>query len=157
MREQVNFNKLVGRRGDEYYFCDYIFNQGSFKGATATVLRPIPKDEYDERTDRSNLIDYLEEPWKEAVAAGQTTEGLGEWAEYAIDVDGVEHCAGFDPSGEELYPQLRAIGLTEEEYPAIECTGGGRSFSHDQQFDEVFDAELLEKIRRVETPGAVVL
>lgn len=153
MKEQTNYNKLVARKDDLYYFCDYIFSDGAtFRGATATVLRPIPNDEYKERTDRDSLIDSLEEAWKDAVQSGCTTWGLEAWADEAINIDGEEHCAGMDPSGEHLYPQMRALGLSEEDYPAIECMGGGRSFSHDDEFDEIYDPELWAKIQEVERP-----
>lgn len=47
--------------------------------------------------------DYL---WKEAVAAGSTTDGLGEWAEDVLNMDGWEHViGGYD--GEERIAQLK--------------------------------------------------
>ena len=54
-REQTNYNKLVGRIGNEYYFCDYIFRHSpDFKGATASILCPVSRGEYDERMDPIN-------------------------------------------------------------------------------------------------------
>lgn len=125
------------------------WTKGGFKGATATVLRPVSKDEYDERTSPDGLMDYLGDHWKEAVAADATTMGQTEWVQYVFDTDGDDSL--FDQSGSNLWGQLRAIGLDEELYPLFECTGGGRSFSRDQEFDEVYDAELLVKIRAIES------
>lgn len=53
--------KLVGRVGEldgnaKFYFCDSLFEYiDNFKGATGSVLRPVSKDEYDERTDPDNI------------------------------------------------------------------------------------------------------
>lgn len=153
MRNQVNYNKLVARRGDEFVFCDYTFEDGNFKGATGSVLRPVSQDEYDERTSESGLIDYLGELWPDAVSSGNTEMGKAEWCQYVYDADGDDTL--WDMSYSNFWDQLRAIGFPEDEYPVIECTGGGRCFSHDEEFDEVYDADLLAKIRAIETPKAV--
>jgi len=150
MRTETKYNKLVGRIGNSYYFCDDIFKYNdNFQGATATVLEPVSREEYDERTSEDGLIDYLGECWKDAVANDSTTMGEAEWCQYAYDVDGDEIL--FDFSGSNLWNQLRDLGMSEEDYPVFACTGGGRSFSHDQEFDEVYDADLLAKIKAVET------
>lgn len=150
MRQQTDYNKLVGRKGDEYYFCDYIFDHGdNFKGATGTVLVPISKDEYEERTSEDGLLDYLGEHWQGAVSSGETEMSKSEWVQWVYDVDGDD--ALFDFSGSNLWDQLREIGITEEEFPVIQCQGGGRCFGRFEDFDEIYDQELWEKIQAIES------
>lgn len=157
MREQTTYNKLVGRKGDHYYFCDAIFSYGnSFKGATGTILVPISKDEYDERMSDSNIESYLEDDWYNAVAAKQTTLGLEDWIEFVRDSDGDENIVFPEIIDDSRSEVLRELGLTEEDFPVIECSGGGRCFHADDEFDEVYDAELLQKIREAEKSDATV-
>lgn len=150
MKQQTNYNKLVGRTGDEYYFCDYIFTHADdFKGATGSVLRPVSKAEYEERTSQEELEDRFSDVWREAVASGSTTDSLSVWVEQAFDIDGDEMV--FDLSYSRYWDQLRELGFNDEEYPLFECTGGGRCFSKDIKFDEVYDQGLLNKIIAIES------
>lgn len=153
MRTQTTYNKLVARRDGEYLFCDYIFEDGDFKGATGTCLRPVSREEYDERTSEDGLVDYLGDLWQDAVASGNTDKGKAEWCQYVYDCDGDE--ALYDFSGGNLWDQLRAIGLGEDEFPVIECVGGGRCFGVNDNYDEIYNAALLAQIRAIETPSAV--
>mgnify|MGYP001617477109 CR=1 FL=1 len=156
MRHETKYNKLVGRIGDAYYFCDGIFKyDDSFQGATATVLEPVSLDEYEERTSPSGLLDYLGDHWKDAVADDATTLGQSEWCEWTYNVDGDEML--WNHSGYDLWDQLRDLGLSEEEYPLFTCSGGGRSFSPDMQFDEIYDPALWSKIQAVETKESVAV
>lgn len=146
--------KLVGRIDCYYYFCDYLFNhKDGFKGATATVLRPVSREDYEQRTDPydSDTLEYFEECWKGAVQAGTTTEGLETWVKEVLAVDGDE--AVFDFSGYDYWDDLRDAvpELTEEDYPVFECVGGGRSFRPDMQWDEIYNEELWERIKAIET------
>ena len=83
-----------------------------------------------------------------SVNDGKTEQSLDEWISDVLMYDGDE--AIFDFSGYNLWEQLRELGLTEEEYPVFECSGGGRCFSSDIEFDEVYDEELLKKIKEIE-------
>ncbi|MCJ7482639.1 MAG: hypothetical protein MUO31_06710 [Thermodesulfovibrionales bacterium] len=48
-KKQIDKKQLVGRIGDSYYVCDYLFTYGKdFKGATATVLEPVSRASYEE-------------------------------------------------------------------------------------------------------------
>lgn len=149
-REQNNHHKLVGRIGNDYYFLDYTFADGDFKGATGTVLTPISKSEYEDRTDPESETcqDWFREIWKMAVEDDKTEEGLTEWVENVINIDGDE--AVFDFSGYNLWDQLREIGLSEDDYPVFECIGCGRCFDVDMEFDEIYDKELWEEIKQYE-------
>jgi len=152
MRKQTNYNQLVGRIGNEYYFCDYIFEQDTdFKGATATVLSPVPKETYDDIMDPESdaAKDRFEELWVESVKSGTTELGLLDYiAELNYTAD---DC--FDPSGYDLWDSLREAvpSLTEDDFPVFECIGGGRSFRPDMEWDEIYNPELWAKIKAVET------
>lgn len=154
MRQQTNYNQLVGRKNDSYCFCDYIFKDEDFQGATATILRPVSKAEYEQRMDPDNVQDNFEELWRESVQSGRTQDGLVEFVEEILAVDGDE--AVFDFSGCNLWDKLREAvpELTEEDYPVLEYIGGDRSFSSDMEWDEIYNQELWEKIKVVETPCA---
>ena len=152
-RKQTIYNKLVGRIGNEYYFCDYIFRHDrDFKGATATILRPVLEDEYNERMDPINkdTQDYFGELWRDAVANERTELSLEEWAEWVLNTDGPD--AVFDLDDECLWDALREAvpEFTEEDYPVFECISGGRCFSPDMEWDEIYDNKLWQKIKKVE-------
>lgn len=149
MKKQENIKKLVGRIGEAYYFCDYIFEDGkNFKGATGSILRPINLEEYEGRTSIENKRDYAKEAWQQAVAEHQTEDSLDDWMEYN-DYPDEEFI--FDLSYPEYAEELRRIfEYSDEDYPVIECTGGGRCFDKNQKFDEVYDQKLLDRILEVE-------
>lgn len=153
MKDEKRIGKLVGRIGEYYYICDTIFNHNDgLKGATATILRAVPQAEYGCRIDpeNSDTLDRFEDYWIEQVKAGQTKDSLKDWVEFVLSTDGDE--AVFDMSGYEYWDMLRegGLGLTEEDYPVFECVGGGRAFSKNMEFDEVFDKTVLAEIREIE-------
>lgn len=153
-RYEKKYGKLIGKKGDKYIFLDYVFKDGTFQGATGTVMRPITKDEYDERTDPGNIQDNYENIWRETVHAGRTTEGLEDWIDTCIRIDGVDDVA-FDTSywRGPMWDQLRELGYTEEEYPVFECTGGGRCFTSTIEWDEIYDHKLWKLIQKYESPN----
>ena len=149
-RDQVNYNLLVAEKDGEFYFCDYIFKHtDGFKGATGSILRPISKGEYEERTTLEYLLDSYEDIWRESVSDGSTTQGLEDWCQHVSDIDGDE--AFFDLSYPELWEQLRDLGYSEKEYPVFECTGGGRCFGNNDKYDKIYNQELLDKITEIES------
>jgi len=150
---QTQVKKLVGRIDNAYYLCDYLFKHSDgFKGATATVLCPVARETYENRTDSGhpNTIERFEDCWQQAVQAGSTTDSLEGWVEMVLDTDGDE--AVFDMSGYDYWDDLRAAipELTEEDYPVFECVGGGRSFSPDMKWDEIYDEKLWQQIKEIE-------
>lgn len=150
---QTQIKKLVGRIGNEYYFCDTLFEHtDDFKGATATVLQPVSRDIYEERTNPDNFDtqEYFEDCWRQAVQAGMTTDSLESYVKMILDIDGDE--AVFDMSGYDYWDDLRKTipTLTEENYPIFECVGGGRSFSPDMKWDEIYDKKLWQQIKEIE-------
>lgn len=66
-RSQVNYRKLVGRVGNEYYFLDYTFENGDHKGAVGSIMVLVTKDDPTTCFDRSYpeyegaLMDFLKE------------------------------------------------------------------------------------------------
>ena len=150
MREEKKINKLVGRIGDEYYFCDYIFSHDDFHGAKGTILRPVNKDEYEGAMDIKNAKDRFYDLWAEAVEDRRTEESLEDYCQNIIDCDNEE--AFWDFSGSNYWDDLREAipELTKEEYPVFECVGGGRSFSLNMEWDEIYDRDLWELIKQAE-------
>ena len=151
---ETRIKKLVGRIDNTYYFCDTLFEHGDdFRGATATVLCPVPRDVYEERIDAGNpdTLEYFEDCWRQAVQAGSTTDSLQSYVEAILDINGDE--AAFDMSGYDYWDDLRAAvpELTEEDYPVFECIGGGRSFRPDMKWDELYNENLWRQIKEIET------
>lgn len=151
-RKETKIEKLVGRIGNDYYFCDDLFEYtDSFKGATGSVMTPVSKEDYDERTSDESLRDSYKYIWVETVKAGNTEESFTDWLEDVKDNDGDE--AFFDLGEYQYAEALRKLipELTEEDYPVIENTGAGRIFDTDLKFDEIYDQELLTKILEQES------
>jgi len=151
---KTKIGKLVGRIDNEYYICDTLFEHADdFKGATATVLCPVAREDYEDRTNPNGdyAKDYFEDCWREAVQVGNTTGSLANYAKMILAINGDE--AIFDFSGYDYWELLReaAPELTEEDYPVFECAGGGRSFRPDMEWDEIYDKELWEQIKRIES------
>lgn len=150
-REQKNIKKLVGRIGNEYYFCDYIFNNDdTFHGVVGTELRPVSKEEYEETMNIENAKDYFKDLWTEVMKDGRTESSLEDYCQNIIDCDGDE--AFWDFSGYEYWNELREAvpELTREDYPVITCTGGGRSFGADMKWDKIYNKGLWEVIKQIE-------
>lgn len=147
---RIKYNKLVARDGDEFIFLDEVFQySGSFKGAVGTRITVIPKDEYEERMEDD---DYWYERWQEAVASNRVTEGLNEWVDSISEVEKKEVL--WDHSYmHEYWPILREMGYSEEEYPVMDCTGGGRCFSKGdrKKYEQLYNEELWDIIDQYET------
>jgi hypothetical protein len=150
-REQKNVKKLVGRIGDDYFICDHIFKYSDdFQGAVATVLRPVGQQEYEDAQDIDVLKDRFADLWGEAAQDGRIEESLEDFAQTIYDTDGDE--ALWDFSGYGYWGLIRETvpKLTEEDYPVFDCVGGGRSFSGDMNWDEIYNQELWALIQKYE-------
>lgn len=147
-RQEDHYNKLVARIGDGYYFCDYIFHDDRFKGATGSIMRPVSEAEAE---DRRENYDEDGEMWKNAVADDRTTLGKDDWWELVLNTDGDE--AVYDLSYADTYGEalMELLHNRGEDVELVECVGGGRCFHEDTEYDEVFDQELLDKINEVES------
>ena len=153
-RKQTNYNLLVGRIGDNYYVCDYIFEEtADWKGATASVVTPVSKAEYDRKmdSDDSDTQEWLKEQWQYAVEHNLTEGSLQEFTRISLLNRGDD--AVFDCGYYNLWDMIRKAvpELTEDDYPVLNACGGGRSFSPDMEWDEIYNQELWDKIKVIET------
>ena len=149
MRTQTEYNKIVNynKETKEVTVLDYIFKDGSFKGATGTVFEIISKDYFDE-----TIEPYLNEPLKL----------LKYYVEQGFDintrmVDNIEEASGeeslkelfFDLSYSELWDYMREeLNLSEDEAYIFNCSGGGRCFDKDYQGN--YNENLSQLIREIE-------
>ena len=147
--KQTNYYEIVGVIGDEIYMLDYSFDDGQdFKGCTGTTFKLVSKEEYGERTDAENIAEEYRDVWVETVKSNRTDDSLIDWVKQCIEED--ENFV-FDMSYAEYHDKIREVlGVTEEDYPMIECVGGGRCFSKNMKFDKVFNQKLVDVINEFE-------
>ena len=113
------------------------------RGAVGTIFVPATKREAQDRRD-----DWDEdgEQWRSAVAAEQTDMSMEEWHECTLGSDGDD--VVFDLSyydlGIELCDKLNAeLPEDHDEYELAECVGGGRCFSVDMKWDELYNHQFI--------------
>lgn len=146
MREQIDYKLVVNiSEDDEITVLDYVFNHGTFKGATGSIFYPVSKDSYEERKSLDYIIDSYKWLWQEAVKDDRTEKGLEDW----IESQDFDDEFLFDTSYSSLWDYLRTFGYSEEKYPIFECVGGGRCF--DDSFQGNINEELSEVIRQYES------
>lgn len=133
-RKQVNYNRIVGRRGnDTYYILQHVYDyDGIHRGAVGVRLRPIPKRE----------------------TAGEAT---------AKTPSIVATCCNHDYSSlnddvVDLYnAELPADHDDSEEAEFSECIGSGRCFRQSDAdpatWDAIYAPDLLPIIAEYETPA----
>ena len=105
-----------------------------------------------------NYVEYYREVWKDAVQTGRTEDGLEDFAEdAALWKEGLY--PGDDPffrdETESVVNALSEVDRDEilnycGEYQTWQCSGCGRIFSKNMDFDYVIDPDLLDKIRETE-------
>ena len=158
-----NYDTLVGRIGDEYYFLDEIFkyNDG-FKGATGTVVMPVSKEYYEYATSEDGIL----ERYMDAMGEDEWISTLGLDREDFEDEDDltkaiengiwqlyyVGELNPFEEVDSDLEEQMRALPqfASSEEFPIFEIIGGGRIFDKEREFDEIYNQELFDKIKEIE-------
>ena len=145
---ETKYGELIGEIGGDYYYLDYVFEHSdSFKGATATVLRPVA---FSEAESRREEFDEDGELWRCTVASESTELSMDEWHKSVLDNDGDD--AIFDFGGGEYHEDLLdRIDPERQEYELVECIGGGRSFSLDMKWDKLYNPELWEVIKKYES------
>lgn len=144
---RFNGSKLIGRRGDEYYFADSVFDHGDgFKGVTGYIVRPVSPQEYAWASDRENVAERLQDCYD-----GDTdSTAFEDWVDSAIQFDGIENLM-FDASYTcDASAAFEALGI---EHECTDCSGCGRIWSRDsgKDFDEVYDGAALAAIVAFET------
>ena len=147
IKQEQKIGKLVGRKGNEFYYCDYIFEHGTFKGVVGSVMTPIGSEE---AKDRRENWDEDGELWRQAVQEGATELGINAWHKMVLDTAGDD--VVFDLSYADTYGNDLLEFLNNVEFELVECIGGGRCFYTDMKWDELYDKELWEHIKQAETP-----
>jgi len=162
-RKRDKYNKLIGRRDNDFYFLDDIFHhEDGFKGATGSVVVPVNKTYYDYATSYDGILErYMdamgEDEWLDTL--GYQREDFEDEDEMISAIeDGIWQTylnGGLEPFEQvsyELEEQMRELPefSDSDEYPLFETIGGGRIFDKDTKFDEIYDQELYNKIREVE-------
>jgi len=141
--------KVVNCQDNEIQFLDYIFEDSS-TGAVGTLFNAISKEEYEYRTSKENITDYLNDIGYFEEEIFETEEEKEEHINSIIEKYGAENII-FDLSDSEHWNKLREElpqFSDEEKYPIFEWVGGGRMF--DKDFQGNINPELSEKIRIVE-------
>jgi hypothetical protein len=153
------YNKLVGRKGNEYYFLNYVFkHENDFMGAVGTIVTPVNKEYYEYATSR----DGLAERFLNAMSESEWCNTLGLDEDNCTEeeiIDGIENLyrvgelQPFEECNSTQESQMREIAQFSDsnEYPLFEVIGGGRSFDKNQKFDKVYDKGLLELIKKAES------
>ena len=156
MKDYIRINKVIGRRErDEIVVCDSVFERkDGLKGAVGTSFRPVGEDEYARMHDAGSqeVQDCLSDLWIAAVNDGRTTEGLQDYCQEIIDIDGnsvlwdLSYCDMYNLI-REAYPEY----ADKEAYPLFECIGRGRCFRADMKWDDLHDPETWKMIKQYET------
>ena len=150
-RQETKYNKIVNFDEDtkEITVLDGIFKyKDGFKGATGSKFEPVSRDEYEDRTDEDNFVEYLIDSGID-LPDNFKRSGFEGFAKAMIVNDEVENFV-FDTSHNELWDYLREeLNLSEDEAYIFNCIGGGRCF--DKDFNGNINPELSILIREIES------
>ena len=165
MKEDNYYNKIIGIKDDEIYVVDYTFGEEGepkgFHGATGYSMRPLKQYEIDDGNDPYNNEDL----WMEAVRNGDTYLGLEDWVEQVLvenmspdqlfPYDDTSYREEFNDLLDELPEEQKKIvedvfGKKGVNFVEWTSSRGGRCFSKDDEWDYVFNQELLDEIMRFE-------
>jgi hypothetical protein len=151
-QKQTNINKLVGRSEDgDYYWLDYVFEDGEeLRGAVGSVFRPVSEAQKEETMSLDNAKERFVDIWAEAARDRRTEQGLEEFVQDIIAVDGEE--AFFDFSYYHNSCEIAKVYNSElpenteesEKAEFSECVGGGRCFNHKIKWAKVYDKKALK-------------
>lgn len=158
---------LIGRKGNEFWFVDSVFwHRADFYGCTGTTVWPVSSEQVEEMLSTDSLADRFGYYWAEQAqikpdcddcACGPNEEGC-EYCGYqslnslCADIarfDGLN--AVVDYPGHE-YEEILAEFIDDLE--TVDCSGCGRIFHGDPDFDEVYNRKALVAILAYED-GAV--
>ena len=150
-KQETKYNKIVNFDEDtkEITVLDGIFKyENGFKGATGSKFEPVSRDEYEDRTDEDNFVEYLIDSGID-LPDNFKRSGFEGLAKAMIANDEVEGFV-FDTSYNELWDYLREeLNLSEDEAYIFNCIGGGRCF--DKDFNGNINPELSILIREIES------
>jgi hypothetical protein len=161
-REETQINQIVGIKDGELYVLEYVFKHSDgFKGATGYHMGTISQSYIDEMNDPQYLEEEFDYIWREAVQAERTTDSLQDFMQNWID-----ECSYYGqlyPSDdnsyryetEKLIEELPAdqkeklekvFGVMGEDFATWSCSGGGRCFNANDEWDIIFRPDLIELI-----------
>ena len=150
-RQETKYNKIVNFEEDtkEITVLDGIFKyEDGFKGATGSKFEPVSRDEYEDRTDEDNFVEYLIDSGID-LPDNFKRSGFEGLVKAMIANDEVKDFV-FDTSYNELWEYLREeLNLSEDEAYIFNCIGGGRCF--DKDFNGNINPELSILIREIES------
>ena len=150
-KQETKYNKIVNFDEDtkEITVLDGIFKyEDGFKGATGSKFEPVSRDEYEDRTDEDNFVEYLIDSGID-LPDNFKRSGFEGLAKAMIANDEVKDFV-FDTSHNELWDYLREeLNLSEDEAYIFNCIGGGRCF--DKDFNGNINPELSILIREIES------
>ena len=150
-KQETKYNKIVNFDEDtkEITVLDGIFKyEDGFKGATGSKFEPVSRDEYEDRTDEDNFVEYLIDSGID-LPDNFKRSGFEGLAKAMIANDEVKDFV-FDTSYDELWEYLREeLNLSEDEAYIFNCIGGGRCF--DKDFNGNINPELSILIREIES------
>ena len=145
----TNYNKIIGKKWDTYYFLDDTFKHSdTFKWATGTKMERLTPDEMEKKIDEYDW----EELRKGAVQSNWTTQGLDDRVD-DMDDEKKQNTVR-DDSYANTYGEGWTLGEMLGEWFS-DCTWGGRCFDLDMcdqsRRDKIYNPELLDVIREYET------
>ena len=150
-KQETKYNKIVNFDEDtkEIIVLGGIFKyEDGFKGATGSKFEPVSRDEYEDRTDEDNFVEYLIDSGID-LPDNFKRSGFEGLAKAMIANDEVKDFV-FDTSYNELWEYLREeLNLSEDEAYIFNCIGGGRCF--DKDFNGNINPELSILIREIES------
>lgn len=150
-KQETKYNKIVNFDEDtkEITVLDGIFKyEDGFKGATGSKFEPVSRDEYEDRTDEDNFVEYLINSGID-LPDNFKRSGFEGLVKAMIANDEVKDFV-FDTSYNELWEYLREeLNLSEDEAYIFNCIGGGRCF--DKDFNGNINPELSILIREIES------
>lgn len=134
--------KLVGRRNGGYVFVDCVWDYpttgGQMRGAGTSELSPVSREDVAWSLTDEGLVYWLEDRYPEEKERDPAIPEFLPWARaYMAEDPGRIYDTSYHTT---YWPQIRALGLTEEEFPYFDCLGWA---SLSEPFDEVYDADLL--------------
>ena len=166
-RQETKINQIVGIKNNELYVLEHVFKHSDdFKGATGYHMSIITQDYIDEMNDVHFLCEEYSYLWREAVQAGHTELGLQEFMQDWIDSCQYDDLLfptddnSFRYMTEKLIKELpedqkkqieEVFGVMGEDFAAWDCSGCGRCFNADDEWDVVFRPDLLELIKEYES------
>lgn len=138
--------KLIGRIGDSYYYLQELFeHKGQSKGAIGSIMMPVS---INEASNRRDTWDECNELWKAAVVANRTDLGADAWHEMVMSQGGDDIV--FDLSYPDLADDLLRF-LNDPTVELCECVGGGRCFDLSLEWDDLYEPELWNLIKKFES------